>query len=168
MLISNIKMGGNYFNYGILYRADFGNFKNELLITWAFHARHSLTRCKKTENIQRTAVLRTEMFHWWESRSLQLGRAETHVRMHNTSNLGADGLREQKTTSGQPRTEIWGYSVQRLTQTGQLKTGGLSAGLMNLDFCSDTDMVGSESSVSSLKPWTQPALCQQLRLVLVV
>ena len=41
--------------------------------------------------------------------SLEFTQAEKHLRMHNMSNLEADGLQQQKTTSGfnfcQPRTE---------------------------------------------------------------
>lgn len=37
--------------------------------------------------------------------------------------------------------------------------------LMDLDFCSGSQMVGSESGNNSMTPWTKPALCQQSRLV---
>lgn len=44
-----------------------------------------------------------------------------------------------------PRTEMWGYSVHGLSETGQILPN-----LMNLDFCCDTEMIGSEIGISRM------------------
>lgn len=51
-------------------------------------------------------------------------------------------------------------------RTGQLRTGNTQPGLMNLNVRWEMQMLGSE--FGSMNPWTQPVLCQQFRLLLLV
>lgn len=44
----------------------------------------------------------------------------------------------------------------------------MSDGLKNLNFCCDMQMLGSESGINSMNPWTLPVFCQQVRLLVVV
>lgn len=56
--------------------------------------------------------------------------------------------------SCQPKTYIWGDSGHRLTKTEQLKTVKTKPSLKNLDLCWGKQVVGLESSINSMNPWT--------------
>ena len=88
----------------------------KLLMIWVFHEKQSRAK----QNIQWVAVLWMDKPCWWErsmengqtgqswqkvygnsnNHSAQLWWAEKQLRRHNTSNLEADGLQQEKTMSG--------------------------------------------------------------------
>lgn len=65
------------------------------------------------------------------------------------------------------RTGNWGYNWYGLPLTGQQKIGKMLPGLLSLNFCSDTQIVGSEFGVNNMKTWIHPVLYQRFRLVVV-
>ena len=78
--------------------------------------------------------------------------------MDNTSSLEADGLQQQKTMSVSTLTaknRKLRLQWAQAHKTGQLKTGKTQLGLMNLNFCGGTQMVGSEFGANNMSPWTQ-------------
>ena len=100
----------------------------------------------------------------------QLWWAEKHLRMHNTLNLEADGLQQQKTMSGST------YVSQEHKTEAAVGTGSPKLDSWRLEKQSLVWWISisadayrwSEFDTNSMNPWTKPTLCQQSRLVAVV
>lgn len=91
--------------------------------------------------------------------------AEKHQRTFSMSNLQANGLQQQETTSGFTPVRNLSCSRRTLANAGQVRTGKMQSGLMDIDFCRGSEMVGSEFSVNSMNTLTQSTFCHRAGLL---
>lgn len=79
--------------------------------------------------------------------------------MHNISNPEADGLQKQGTT---PDATLINYERERNIKIGLCKIGQILPGLMNLNFCCDIQMLGSEFGVNNMKGYIYPVFFSKM------
>lgn len=117
--------------------------------------------CKKRINTQWAAVARLARAQD-EKNNYSYSNPEQKSISYRTTRRSSrqDGPQEQKTRSGSTPGSQVGRGSSELDSWKLVWCVSL--------FCRGTQMVGSESGINSMNLWTQPALCQPSRLLVVV